>query len=80
MKVKTLYQTQPDAYGRPTANGNGCSLAIGRGSDGTYAFSTYGFDTDADGNPIGGAASFAIVDRAELRLVYEALGRELADG
>ena len=78
MGVRTIYSNQRGPGGRPAVNAKGCSIAVGVGSDNQLAFSVYGYG-GADAAERGHHA-FAIVDRAEARAIYEALGRELADG
>lgn len=78
MAVRTIYSNGASLEARPTVNANGCSIAIGTGSDGQFAFSVYGFGGEEATEH--GHSAYAVVNRAEARAIYEALGRELADG
>ncbi|MCR6673259.1 hypothetical protein [Devosia ginsengisoli] len=78
MAVRTIYAHEPDMKGRPTFNQHGCSVAIGTADDGLLAVSVYGFGGEEANEQ--GHGAFAVIDRDEARAIYEALGRELADG
>ena len=68
--VKTIYSTNDgmaDGVTVAERNPHSCAIAIGFLADeGTYAISVMGRVGD----------TYAIVDRSELRLIYEALRRE----
>lgn len=78
MAVRTIYSNGPAYAGRPTLNKSGCAVSLGTGTDGLIAFAVYGYKTQEE-LEYGGAA-FALVDRTEARAIWEALGRELANG
>ena len=83
MTSRTIYSTNDFMAGYPDKvslrtqpNEHGHAVAIAKAPSGRYSIHVSGRDgvNKRDG------AAYAFVDRAELRLIYEALGRELADG
>lgn len=72
--VRTLYSTNdamaPGNRDKPaTLNPFGCAVSIGAGDDGNYCVWA--------GNLIRGEQALAVIDRAELMKLYEALRGEL---
>lgn len=69
MPIRTVYSTN-DAMNRPTGpdyrNAHGCAVAIGAGSD-TFSIAVVG-----DGH------GYALVDRAELKRIRDAIDAELS--
>lgn len=82
MAIRSLYSTNGAVDGYPATswgrspNASGCAVAIGAGDDGRYSINVVGRDHLGNSR----AAAFALIDRAELREIFEALARELADG